>query len=176
MVPERDESAPEQGAADADPGATPEQPAQDAEPPAAQPAAAAKPAAKPAADAEEPEAEPPPPPTSETCGGIAIGQEAFEQAVLAGEFDGTDFMFYLEPAGVLNANLVCSRDYPAENTCAGILMTKASRDAKTVFFDDGINPEKYELHFPKEFGYVKSIQHFQPQTREHEKYPWSKKY
>jgi hypothetical protein len=126
--------------------------------------------------APEPEQEPAPVADPETCKAIAIGMEAFEEAVLGGEFDGSPYLFYLEPAGVLNANLLCSRMYPGERRRAGILMTKAARDAKTVFFDDGINPERYDLHFPKEFGYVKSIQHYQPGSREHAKYPWSKKY
>lgn len=117
-----------------------------------------------------------PVPDPQSCRGIALSMDVFEQAVLDGEFDGTEFLYYLEPAGVLNANLVCSRRYPAESVRAGILMTRQARETKTVFFDDGINPERYELHFPKEFGYVKSIQHYQPQSREHAKYPWSKKY
>lgn len=128
------------------------------------------------AEEEEEEEEAEPVPDPESCRGVALGMEVFEEAVLEGEFDGTDFLFYLEPAGVLNANLLCSRSYPAENVRAGILMTKAARDTKTVFFDDGLNPERYELHFPKEFGYVKSLQHYRPASREHEKYPWSKKY
>jgi len=81
-----------------------------------------------------------------------------------------------EPAGVMNADLVCTRAYPAESVRGGILMTRAAWQAKTVFFDDGINPERYELSFPKEFGYVKSIQHYQPESREHAKFPFSKKY
>ncbi len=125
------------------------------------------------ADAEPP---PPPPPDPATCQGIVIGQLAFETSVLAGEFDDSDFLFYLEPAGVLNANLVCTRAYPAETIRGGILMTKAARDAKKVFFDDGVNPDDYELSFPKEFGYVKSLQHYVPESREHAKFPWSKKY
>lgn len=144
---------------------------------------APEPGAKPApgdkaapAKAAEPEAAQPPPPDPATCRGIVIGQEAFEQAVLAGEFDDSEFLYYLEPAGVLNADLVCTRDYPAENTRGGILMTHAARVAKVVYFDDGLNPDTYELGFPKEFGYVKSIQHYEPATREHAKYPWSKKY
>lgn len=189
MAPERDDS-PEQE--------VPEAPVQqrEATPQAADKATAASPEAKttpdptasePAAATPEPTplAKPsagevpgaaPPPPSPDTCRGIAIGQHAFEQAVLEGEFEGSDYLFYLEPAGVLNAKLVCSRQQPTDDTPAGILMTKAARDAKTVFLDDGVNPAKYELQFPKEFGYVKSIQHFQPHAREHEKYPWSKKY
>lgn len=135
--------------------------------------------AAPEAEAPDPEddAEPTPPaPDPATCRGIAISQAALEESVLAGEWEGTDFLFYLEPAGVLNANLVCTRSYPAESVRAGILMTKAAREAKTVFFDDQLNPESYELSFPKEYGYVKSLQHYQPESREHAKYPWSKKY
>ncbi len=141
-------------------------------------AAEAKPAAKPAAQAkpEEEEQPPPPAPTPATCHGIVIGMDAFEKAVLDGEFDDTDFLFYLEPAGVMGGDLICARNYPAESVRGGILMTRAAREAKTVFFDDGINPERYELSFPKEFGYVKSVQHYQPESREHAKYPFSKKY
>lgn len=128
--------------------------------------------------AAKPDAEdaPEPVPDPETCRGIAISMEVFERAALDGEFDGTEYLFYLEPAGVLNANLICARSYPAETLRAGILMTRAARETKTVFFDDGINPDRYELHFPKEFGYVKSLQHYIPASREHAKYPWSKKY
>lgn len=138
----------------------------------------AKPAAKPAAKAKPEEEEPPPPPepTPETCHGIVIGMDAFEKAVLDGEFDGSDYLFYLEPAGVMGGDLICARGYPAESVRGGILMTRAAREAKTVFFDDGINPERYELAFPKEFGYVKSVQHYQPESREHARYPFSKKY
>ncbi len=119
---------------------------------------------------------PPPPPDPATCKGIVIGQEAFEESVLTGEFDDSEFLFYLEPAGVLNANLRCTRAYPAETIPGGIFMTKAARDARKVFLDDGINPDEYELAFPKEFGYVKSLQHYVPESREHAKFPWSKKY
>lgn len=144
-----------------------------------QPASASPGEPAPAAKPEESAAEvqpPAPEPDPATCKGIAISQDAFEEAVLRGEFDDTDYLFYLEPAGVLQANLVCAHRYPAENVRAGILMTRTARDTKTVYFDDGINPDTYELSFPKEFGYVKSIQHYQPQSREHAKYPWSKKY
>lgn len=137
------------------------------------PAAKAKPAA---AEDEEDEEEPEPEPTPETCRGLVIALDTFEEAVLDGEFDGTDYMFYLEPAGVMNADLVCARAYPAESVRGGILMTRAAWKAKTIFFDDGINPERYELSFPKEFGYVKSVQHYKPESREHAKYPFSKKY
>lgn len=140
--------------------------------PAAEPGKSAESAAKPAV---APEAAPIPA-DPETCQGIAISQQAFEEAAMRGEFDGTDYLFYLEPAGVLEASLVCARRYPHENLRAGILMTKTARDAKTVFLDDGINPSKYELSFPKEFGYVKSIQHYLPESREHANYPWSKRY
>jgi len=173
-APQAADEAPE---AKTTPGPTASEPAAAAPeptPPAAKPAAAK--AADAAGEVPAAAAPPPPPPSPDTCRGIAIGQQAFEQAVLAGEYEGSDYLFYLEPAGVLNAKLVCSRQQPTDDTPAGILMTKAARDAKTVFFDDGVNPDKYELQFPKEFGYVKSIQHFQPHAREHEKYPWSKKY
>ncbi len=118
----------------------------------------------------------PPPADPATCRAIAISQEALETSVLDGEWKDTDFLFYLEPAGVLNVRLVCSRTPRDEKLPAGILMTRAGREARTVFFDDGVNPESYELSFPKEFGYVKSIQHYEPESREHAKYPWAKKY
>jgi len=137
--------------------------------------AAAKPAAKAAAPEEMPEA-PAPEPDPETCYGIVIGQEALERAVLEGEFADSDYIFYLEPAGVMNAELVCARAYPAESIRGGILMTKAARDVKKVYLDDSVNPDSYELAFPKEFGYVKSLQHYMPETREHARYPFSKKY
>lgn len=129
------------------------------------------------ADEESEQEEPSEPePDPDSCKGLALSLDVFEQAVLDGEFEGTSFMFYLEPMGVLNANLVCARSHPDETRRAGILMTRAAWQAKTVFFDDGINPERYKLHFPKEFGYIKSIQHYEPESREHAKYPWSKKY
>ena len=143
--------------------------------PAAAPAEA-KPAAAKAAAPEEVPAPPAPEPDPETCYGIVIGQDAFERAVLEGEFTDTDYIFYLEPAGVMNADLVCTRAYPAESIRGGILMTKAARDVKKVYFDDSVNPDSYELSFPKEFGYVKSVQHYMPETYEHAKYPFSKKY
>ena len=138
--------------------------------------AAAKPAAAKAAAAEPEEETPEPEPDPETCHGIVIGRDALERGVLEGEFDDSEYMFYLEPAGVMNGDLVCARAYPAESIRGGILMTKAARAAKKVFFNDGVNPASYELSFPKEFGYVKSLQHYRPESREHAKYPFSKKY
>ena len=160
-------------AAEAQPVAAPEAEAASVE----KDSSSTKPAKKPASD-DKAEAEPPPPPPPDpaTCKGIVIGQLAFEESVLAGEFNDSEFLFYLEPAGVLNANLRCTHAYPAETVRGGILMTKAARDAKKVFLDDGVNPDEYELGFPKEFGYVKSIQHYLPESREHAKFPWSKKY
>lgn len=139
-------------------------------------ATADKPAVAKAADAQEVPEAPAPEPDPETCHGIVIGQDALERAILDGEFDDTDYVFYLEPAGVMNADLVCPRAYPAESIRGGILMTKAARDVKKVYFDDRVNPDSYELSFPKEYGYVKSVQHYRPETREHAQYPWSKKY
>ena len=167
-------AGPENVDSDAEEAAAPTSPSTaDSEPTKA---AVAKPATKADAAAETvAEAEPLPPDPAQ-CRGIAISQDALENAALEGEFDGTDYMFYLEPAGVAQAGLICTRRYPAENRRAGILMTKAARDAKVVHFDDGLNPARYELSFPKEFGYVKSIQHYLPESREHAKYPWSKKY
>lgn len=138
-------------------------------------AAAASTDSKAAAEAED-EEEQEPVADPETCKGLALALDVFEDAVLDGEFSDSEYMFYLEPSGVLNAHLLCARSYPAERKRAGIVMTRAAWQAKTVFFDDGINPERYDLHFPKEFGYVKSIHHYRPESREHAKYPWSKKY
>lgn len=154
---------------------TPEADDSTAKPAAADPSATKPVAAKPAVE-EDPVEVPVPEPDPATCYGIVIGQEALERAVLEGEFEDGDYIFYLEPAGVMNADLVCSRAYPAESVRGGILMTKAARDLKKVFFDDSVNPDSYELSFPKEFGYVKSVQHYRPETREHAKYPFSKKY
>ena len=55
-------------------------------------------------------------------------------------------------------------------------MTRAGWQAKKVCLDDGVNPEIYELSFPKEFGYIKTLSHYQPEPRRSAKYPWSKKY
>jgi len=147
----------------------------EADVPVAEPAVA-RPAAAQAAAAEEVTEVPAPEPDPATCYGIVIGQGALERAVLDGEFDDGEYIFYLEPAGVMNADLVCSRAYPAESIRGGILMTKAARDVKKVYLDDSVNPDSYELAFPKEYGYVKSVQHYRPETREHAKYPFSKKY
>jgi hypothetical protein len=143
--------------------------------------APAKPAAEasdapPKPAAEEPEAKPEPVFDRDSCKAIAIGLPAFWDAVLDGEFDGTDFQYYLEPAGVLNGPLVCTRAPENEAEPAGLLMTRAGWQAKKLCLDDGVNPETYELSFPKEFGYVKTLSHYQPQTRKSAKYPWSKKY
>ncbi len=89
---------------------------------------------------------------------------------------GTDFEYYLEPAGVLHGPLVCTRAAEDRPQRAGLLMTRAGWKAKTLFLDDGVNPETYELSFPKEFGYVKPLAHYKPSAREHAKFPWSKKY
>jgi hypothetical protein len=117
-----------------------------------------------------------PKPDPATCKAIAISQDLFQQAAMAGEYDGTDFEYYLEPAGVLQARLVCSRSEDAAPRPAGLLMTRSAWRSRTAFLDDGINPEKYELSFPKEFGYVKPISHYRPQSRERALYPWSKRY
>ncbi len=142
----------------------------------ASPAAAAEAATTDTPAAQQQPDEGTPEPDPEACRGLALSQEVFEEAVLAGEFDGTEYVFYLEPGGVLNARLVCARSHPGETRPAGIVMTRAARDARVVFFDDGINPERYELHYPKEIGYLKSIQHYRPESREHALYPWSKRY
>lgn len=124
--------------------------------------------------AEEPKLEPVFDPNS--CKAIAIGLTAFWNAVLSGEFEGTDFQYYLEPAGVLNGPLVCTRAPENEPESAGLLMTRAGWQAKKICLDDGVNPGTYELSFPKEFGYIKTLSHYQPETRKSAKYPWSKKY
>lgn len=112
----------------------------------------------------------------ESCRAIAIGLDAFWEGVHSGEWAKTDFRYYLEPAGVLNGPLVCSRSPNDPPQRAGLLMTRAGWQAKKVCIDDGINPETYELSFPKEFGYVKPLSHYEPETYEHARYPWSKKY
>lgn len=122
---------------------------------------------------EEKDTEPVPDPA--TCRGLALCHEHLLESVLEHEWDDTDFRYYLEPAGVLNAHLTCARCHPDERP-AGILLTPTARDTRTVFFDDGINPERYELHDPKEIGYLKSRQHYDPASREHARYPWTKHY
>lgn len=128
-----------------------------------------------ASDEPDEEEEPEPVPDPETCPGVALCQEHLEESVLEHEWDDTPFRYYLEPAGVLNAHLRCARCQPEERP-AGILLTPTARDTRTVFFDDGINPERYELHHPKEIGYLKSRQHYDPASREHARYPWTKNY
>jgi hypothetical protein len=125
---------------------------------------------------DEPEEAALPEPDPATCKAIAISQDLFQKAVMAGEYDGTDFSYYLEPAGVLQARLVCSQSEGEEPQPAGLLMTRAAWRARTAFLDDGLNPERYELGFPKEVGYVKPISHYRPQSRERALYPWSKRY
>ena len=147
--------------------------APETEAPAAEKAAEA-PETNAKSDAEEPEPEPAFDPNS--CQAIAIGLTAFWEAVLNGEFDETDFQYYLEPAAVLDGPLVCTRAPENEPENAGLLMTRAGWQAKKVCLDDEVNPGIYELSFPKEFGYIKTLSHYQPETRKSAKYPWSKKY
>lgn len=128
------------------------------------------------APAAEEKPEPEPVPDPETCKAIAIGLDALWEGVLGGEWDDTDFEYYLEPAGVLEGPLVCTRAAEDDPQRAGLLMTRAGWKAKTLFLDDGVNPETYGLSFPKEFGYVKPLAHYKPSAREHAKFPWSKKY
>ena len=136
----------------------------------------AKPAPAPEEKPEEEKPEPEPVADPETCKAIAIGLDALWDGVLGGEWDDTDFEYYLEPAGVLHGPLVCTRATEDNPQAAGLLMTRAGWKAKTLFLDDGVNPETYELSFPKEFGYVKPLAHYKPSAREHAKFPWSKKY
>ena len=124
-------------------------------------------------EAQEPTG--PPAPDPATCTGIAICQEHLEQGILDGQLDDSPYLFFLEPAGVLQARLLCPLCHP-ETVSAGIFMTREARAARTVYLCDDLNPDVYELAFPKEFGYVKSRQHYVPESREHAKYPWSKKY
>ncbi|MCH7825552.1 MAG: hypothetical protein IH849_12180 [Acidobacteria bacterium] len=173
------EESPAAGAKEAAPAAAPEAPAakettEAPEAPAKPAAEASEAAAKPAA--EEPEPKPEPVFDPDSCKAIAIGMPAFWDAVFDGEFEGTDFQYYLEPAGVLKGPLVCTRAPENEPESAGLLMTRAGWQAKKVCLDDGVNPDTYELSFPKEFGYIKTLSHYQPQTRKSAKYPWSKKY
>lgn len=112
----------------------------------------------------------------EACKAVAVCLDDFWEGVHSGEWAESEFRYYLEPAGVLNGPLVCSRSPEGDPHRAGLLMTRAGWQAKKVFLDDGVNPETYELSFPKEFGYVKPLSHYVPETYEHAKYPWSKKY
>lgn len=125
-------------------------------------------------DAADPPALPAPDP--DTCKAIAIRQDLFQQAAVAGEWEGTAFEYYLEPAGVLQAQLWCSRSDSDDPQSAGLLMTRAAWKSRTAFLDDDLNPERYELSFPKEVGYVKPVSHYLPQSRERALYPWSKRY
>jgi len=118
----------------------------------------------------------PPAPDPATCQAIAIGLTALQESVFDGEWEGTEFAYYLEPAGITQAALKCTRAPERDPELAGLLMTRAAWQAKTAFLDDGVNPETYELTFPKEFGYVKPLAHYKPESREHALYPWSKKY
>ena len=153
---------------------TPEAPVEEAAPVTTDPAAEDATAAPAAAESPEPEPEPAPDPAS--CKAIAIGLDAFWEGVLSGEWDDTDLQYYLEPAGILQGPLVCARSTENDPQRAGLLMSRAGWQAKKLFLDDGVNPETYELSFPKEFGYVKTLTHYKPDTREHAKFPWSKKY
>jgi hypothetical protein len=140
--------------------------------PSEETSAATKPAAA-AVEAEQEDQEPQFDPA--TCKAIAIGLPAFWEGIHSGEWDGTDFEYYLEPAGVKGA-LQCTRAPDNDPQKAGLLMTRAGWKAKKVALDDGVNPETYEISFPKEFGYVKPLAHYRPHTYEHAKYPWSKRY
>jgi len=157
---------------------TPEAPAEDAAPKAD--AEAAAPAAKAAPAAPAPPAEEEAPaelvPDAESCKALAIGLDALWDGALSGKWDGSEFEYYLEPAGVLNGPLVCTRAPEDDPQRAGLLMTRAAWKTKTLFLADGVNPETYELSFPKEFGYVKPLSHYKPETRENAKFPWSKRY
>ena len=126
--------------------------------------------------AENEEAIPAPIADPATCQAIAIGLSAFLESVYDGEWEGSELDYYLEPAGVTQAVLKCTRAPEKDPEPAGLLMTRAAWQAKTAFLDDGVNPETYELTFPKEFGYVKPLAHYKPETRENALYPWSKKY
>ena len=125
-------------------------------------------------DAAETPALPAPDPA--TCKAIAISQDLFQQAAVAGEWEGTEFEYYLEPAGVLQARLRCSRSGDDDPQPAGLLMTRAAWKSRTAFLDDELNPEQYELSFPKEVGYVKPVSHYMPQSRERALFPWSKRH
>ena len=117
-----------------------------------------------------------PQPDPTTCKAIAISHDAFQKAAANGEYEGSEFEYYLEPAGVLQSRLVCSVPGEDDPQPAGLLMTRAAWQSRTAFLDDDLNPEKYELDFPKEFGYVKPVAHYLPRSRENALYPWSKRY
>lgn len=125
---------------------------------------------------EEEEEEQEPQPDPETCQALALCLDHFDEALFEGEFDGTSFLFYLEPAGVTQRRLLCERCHEGEEQRAGLLMTRTAWQTKTLFLSDDRNPDRYELTFPKEFGYIKSLQHYRPESRKSAKYPWSKKY
>jgi hypothetical protein len=133
-------------------------------------------AAKKKDEATEPEQEAEPEFDPDTCRAIAIGLDAFWEGVHSGEWSDSEFEYYLEPAGVMNGPLRCTRAPEDDPQRAGLLMTRAGWKAKKVALDDELNPDTYELSFPKEFGYVKPLAHYVPETYEHAKYPWSKKY
>ncbi len=130
----------------------------------------------PAKPPDAPETPALPAPDPATCKAIAISQDLFQQAAIAGEWEGTEFEYYLEPAGVLQARLRCSRSGGDDPQPAGLLMTRAAWKSRTAFLDDELNPERYELSFPKEVGYVKPVSHYLPQSRELALYPWSKRH
>lgn len=117
-----------------------------------------------------PEADP------ETCQALALCLPHFQEGVDRGEWDDTDFRYYLEPMGVLQTRLVCQRCDDDQRARAGLFMTRSGLQARAVFLDDGLNPQRYDLSFPKEVGYVKALAHYQDLTRAHAKYPFSKKY
>jgi len=117
-----------------------------------------------------------PTPDPATCKAIAISLDLFQKAALAGEWANTEFEYYLEPAGVLQARLRCSKSAEDDPRPAGLLMTRAAWMSRTAFLEDDFNPDRYELSFPKEVGYVKPVSHYLPQSRERALYPWSKRH
>lgn len=123
-------------------------------------------------DEEEPETEPEPDP--ETCRGVAVGYQEFLDGVESGEWRDQGFLFYIEPEGILDGPLRCTRS--EEEEPAGLVMTREAWKAHVVYLDDDVNPDKYELTYPREYGYVKSLQHYMESSRQHAKYPWTKKY
>lgn len=122
---------------------------------------------------ERPDDEAPEPDPS-ACRGEAVSMETFIEGVDSGEWLEKGYLFYIEPEGILHGPLVCSRsdgDVPA-----GLVMTRDAWRQRIVHLDDDRNPDSYELSEPKEIGYIKSIHHYMESSREHAKYPWTKKY
>lgn len=113
-------------------------------------------------------------PDPSACRGEAVSMAAFIDGVESGEWLDKGYLFYIEPEGILHGPLLCCRS--DGEVPAGLVMTRQAWRRGVVFLDDGRNPDRYELSRPKEVGYVKSIHHYMESSREHARYPWTKKY